>query len=434
MLRLIPKPRVAITQTIKSFSTTINLGHFEASKHQFGLEATLPLTEKREYQTISISDLSHYLHYTLTALNPEILEHNSMLQKKPAEIISAALGASEKYSVSDNLVKLRKLIDPTPEQKLLQRTLALIHFDLLDPLAVEKQNIRTIYQDLNLLDSTIMPEPRRGGANGFRSLKLYQDSERRVRFHIYPAGKAEDNYIAQDNLAHQHYGHSASILLAGSLVNQHFKATPTDDPSTELALYRVKPEHDPVTDPAKGVRSSKTLTYHQGVTVTRVSSHVYKAGEYYQLPKPLSDKEQKAIPYKLEESDLLDYHKVGNLGLTATLWTLKYPSQPTEYDFSVIPRTRPKSITVDYKAKNVDKKEFNQLLVETNHKIQKEIANINKISTVLDRGKRDLFVERVKYYGKGSSTLFSATSDKKPENEPTAHNVVEEQSKYVRKG
>ena len=190
---------------------------------EFGPEGTVPLTSVREYQTISKSELSRYLLATTKSISPTL--QYQWFKQISNGLLEIILQDHSTYDIRQTLSVLRAAINPTSGHRLLQRVLSLLLFDGLDAISVSQMDLLTLYNDLNITDTDIQPDIRRSGAAHGYSIKLFQDSERVIRFNIYPSSEGEG--IVQDNVVHQHYGAAGSIILAGKLVNQHFRSRST---------------------------------------------------------------------------------------------------------------------------------------------------------------------------------------------------------------
>ena len=270
--------RFNIADRMQTDPNRIEAKHFV---EEFGPEGTVPLTSVREYQTISKSELSRYLLATTKSISPTL--QYQWFKQISNGLLEIILQDNSTYDIRQTLSVLRAAINPTSGHRLLQRVLSLLLFDGLDAISVSQMDLLTLYNDLNITDTDIQPDIRRSGAAHGYSIKLFQDSERVIRFNIYPSSEGEG--IVQDNVVHQHYGAAGSIILAGKLVNQHFRVTSTNDAS-EFGIYRVVPDYSPHDAPDDAIRSGLTFYRLSNAKISRISSHVYPAGEHYNVPQP----------------------------------------------------------------------------------------------------------------------------------------------------
>ena len=138
----------------------------------FDPEGLIPLTQQREYQDVSKDRLLYFLQMTAKAIAPH--KQKKLLDAIDDGLIERVLGDQQSYNVSESLAHLRGLAESGAEEHLLQRTLSLISFDLLDPASVSQIIPAEIYEDLHIADSDIQPEMRKGGAILFTNFSFFR--------------------------------------------------------------------------------------------------------------------------------------------------------------------------------------------------------------------------------------------------------------------
>jgi hypothetical protein len=367
--------------------------------YDYGPEGTIFLNTPRNITSVSKKDLHRYVRSTIQAIDIRNENHRLLLQALENGFIAKILGEKKSYHIEEELARLRSLSCFGIEHKILQRSLALMQYDLIDPVTVASINLPALYQDLHLPCPQLLPEIRKAGAGKFFSVKLFQDKERRMRIHIYPGERNPYSglVINQDNIIHQHYADSASIVLTGEIVNQHYLVRETNDDNSDYFLYTVNPAHNPTDNPEKAMRSAKTLIRKARAAAERISNRTYKCGDHYQLP---------GIFYNdgsaYEFTDTLDYHKTGNRGLTVTLFTQKYFSgeRKKTRDMSVMPKNTPLSFTEEYESRRIAQDAAIELVKSVNPVVLDSLKNVNAANTLLNRGYRGLFERRVQENGR----------------------------------
>ena len=209
-------------------------------------------------------------------------------------------------------------------RNLLQRALALSSFDTLDHEGTQKwmndsgTDTNVLLKDLHLDDLTILPFPRQSLVAPFQSICLYRDVHRRIRLHNIDKNKAD----VLSSRPHSHYGDSASIIIAGKVVNQFISLKEVDEPTrnqielekllSEWTTSTLAVEQTGVEYLKKGIFGYRKFSlnldhfvfergdFEKYVQASVISSHAYHKGDHYLIPKK-------------------DYHRVA--GSAVTLFT-----------------------------------------------------------------------------------------------------------------
>jgi len=287
------------------FSEEIESKYFEGE--DFGPEGNIDDQFDWERETISYSELKARLVRTAQSINP--IRSKSWIEASMIDLLDQVLGSQEQYNISDSLNDLRALDrhEKSTGHKLVQRILALSSFDGLKKGLRERFN--QIYKDLNITDIDILPECKYSEASNLISICLYQDNCRKIRLHyIFPFAthcKAE--------FPHTHYGPSASIILAGSLVNQFFSVFPKskEDKDADFALYSAV--KGGFADKLR--RASVRFLFETNIQLGLISSHLYKSGDHYFLPAPRREVEHFSI------NDFITFHRIGTQDFAVTLFS-----------------------------------------------------------------------------------------------------------------
>jgi len=353
----------------------------------FGLEGTLPTFPNWELETISREDLKVILINASYSINPEI--NKKWIESAESNLLEAVLGEKDEYNIKGSLMFLRNIAekDKTSEQRLVQRAVSIKSYDLLNPVSIAKQDLKTLYLDLCLDDPELLPEGRDAGAVNKIAFRFYQDDERRYKFHIYPPNTLADEY------PHEHYGDSASVILKGALVNQHFSLNKTDDNTAEFGLYVLKK----APFEGKNQRVEKKLYREGNVNLDLITSHCYRAGDHYLLPAPAS--RDGISSDKLIENDKLTFHQVATEPNTVTIFAQRFSKDITSYTTDDI--SGPEIITKEYtKPKRImTPEEAGQMMKFFHRKILEELEGVEKPSTIIDRSKgkpvNDILIERL---------------------------------------
>lgn len=287
------------------YSEVIENKYFEGEV--FGPQGTIDEQYDWERETISYSELKQRLIRAAQSINP--IHSKPWLEATMNDLLDQVLGFKEEYNISDSLNELRALDqhEKSTGHKLVQRILALSSFDGLKKGLKERFN--QIYNDLNFTDLEILPECKYSDASNLISICLYQDKRRKIRLHyIFPFAthnKAE--------LPHTHYGPSASMILAGSLVNQFFSVFPKakEDKDADFGLYSTVKKG--FVDKVR--RAPVRFLFETNIQLGLISSHLYKSGDHYFLPAPTRDIEH------FTANNLISFHRIGTQNFAVTLFS-----------------------------------------------------------------------------------------------------------------
>jgi len=286
-----------------NFTTNIPSKYFNGKN--FGPEGDIRKNYQWKRKIVSYIELKQMVVSAAQCIDPRIAK--GIVNSAKGTLLEDTLGLQEKYNVNDSLDYLRSIntASKSSGQKLLQRVLSLISYDILDKKSVKGQNLVRIYDDLNITDPNILPEGRQSETTNFVSFCIYQDSNRRIRIHYLTPKKDRAEF------PHNHYGDSGSILLAGSLVNQHLAVFPTKyDQNADFGLYALGKE-----DHNGDVRKSRKVSFFEmNVKLSVISSHLYRTGDHYLLPGP------RKIEDKSSVNDILTFHRVDTENFTVTLF------------------------------------------------------------------------------------------------------------------
>lgn len=324
---------------------------------EFGPIGTIEQTYDWIRKKISYSELKEKLIYTALAINPSVSK--KWIKNAQNGLLEEVLGLKNEYNVEEELHFLRSISESEKlsSQKLIQRTLSLISFDALDEKTIPIDNIKEIYNDLNITDIDILPECIKSSAVNFISICLYQDSNRRIRIHsISPCGKTE--------FPHNHYGPSASIILAGSLVNQFLGVYPANhNDEAEFGLYLLENFSLQSFDRSKFSQAlskpANKFNFVLNIKVSIISSHLYRAGNYYFIPSPREDISKNPL------NDALTFHRIDTQKYAVTLFTQILDRQ---YSHTTLPVGYPKVIY----------KYYDEIPIASLEEAQKLSLSINK--------------------------------------------------------
>ncbi len=275
-----------------------------------------------ERKVISYAELQERLIHTISTLRPSVKE--ALVARAKGGLIDDILGTKKEYNVLESLKFLRDIEDQNKnsEMRLLQRILSLTSYDALNAESIAKQNIsKIIYNDLNFTDKTILPSARQSGVANFVSFCLYQDENRRVRIHIVKPTTSQNS-----EFPHDHYGSSASSILAGALVNQHIAVIPAKySIDAHFGLYLLT--RTSFTGPRE--KQTKVSFFQTNVKLGVISSHLYKAGDSYFLPGP------REVQSDLTVNDILTFHRIGTGNYAVTLFTQQMSGTTTHTTYEV---------------------------------------------------------------------------------------------------
>jgi hypothetical protein len=234
-----------------NFTTNIPSEYFNGKN--FGPEGDIRKNYQWKRKVVSYIELKQILVSAAHCIDPRIAK--GIINSAKGNLLEDTLGLQEKYNVNDSLDYLRSIntARKSSGQKLVQRVLSLISYDILDKKSVKEQNLIRIYDDLNITDPNILPEGRQSETTNFVSFCIYQDHNRRIRIHYLTPKKDRAEF------PHNHYGDSGSILLAGSLVNQHLAVFPAKyDQNADFGLYTLGKE-----DNSGDVRKSRKASFFE---------------------------------------------------------------------------------------------------------------------------------------------------------------------------
>lgn len=349
---------------------------------EFGNEGSLPYRSLRLINDISASDLAYYLEYTIKAIDIKSPIRRELLGNISPQFVQDILGQETYFNIQRKLDSLRQDVNPSIRAKTMQRTLGLLSVDMIDAFSMKTVNPLVLYNDLHIPCPELLPEVRKAGAVGFVSTKLYQDRERRIRFHMFLDDQLKTKFTDLQDIVHEHFGDSASLILAGLVHNQHFTVKETNAPASNY-MYRVVPDFLAHTNPEKAMRSRKSINKIGPVTLTQISNRYYAAGSYYQMAGVYDP--NSGYPYI--ETDKMTFHRGMSHGITATLFTQKYPEgeRAKIRDRSILPDGRPDVIVEDYETREVPKEEGLALIHIFDAQIRKKLQDIDTVSTMLDR-------------------------------------------------
>ncbi|CAF1042508.1 unnamed protein product [Brachionus calyciflorus] len=255
--------------------------------YNFGKEGKINQTFDWKRENVEYDELQKKLINTAMCVHPSI--SNEIFEYSKGQLIEDILGRKDSYNISDYI---------------------------LDKESVELTGLNDIYKDLNLQDKKISPVGRQSQTANFVSFCLYQDDKRRIRIHfIRPNEETE--------FPHDHYGSSASIILAGGLVNQHLAVYEAEnEENADFGLYLIKP-HD------KRTNEDRDFCFRTNVNLNVISSHFYKSGDHYFLPGP------RKIQNDLNENDLLTFHRIDTKDFAITLFCQEFDAFVSHTTFPV---------------------------------------------------------------------------------------------------
>ena len=240
--------------------------------------------------------------------------------------------SEEDFDITDSLHNIRSF------RNLLQRAIVLSSFDSLDQegtrewMVASGTDTNVLLKDLHLDDLTILPSTiLQSRVASFQSIFLYSDVHRRIRLHHIYKNQAET-----PEFPHNHYGDSASIIMAGKMVNQFISLKEVDNTTrNQIELEKLRLELESSTLAAKqtgleylkkgifGHRKIerdeqsklKSNLFQKYVQASVISSHAYHKGDHYLLPKD-------------------DYHRI--TGSAVTLFAQAYKNKNTKGTTSYI--------------------------------------------------------------------------------------------------
>ncbi|CAF0908007.1 unnamed protein product [Brachionus calyciflorus] len=282
----------------------------------FGKEGKINQTFDWQRKNIEYNELLKKVINSAMCVHPSISKE--ILEYSKGRLIEDILGLKKSYNISDCLIYLRNLPEnsKTHWHNLLQRVFSLISYDILDKQSVELTDLDDLYKDLNLQDKKISPVGRQSQTANFVSFCLYQDDKRRIRIHFIRPNK-------ETEFPRDHYGSSASIILAGGLVNQHLAVYEAEnEKNADFGLYLIKP-HD------KRNNEDRDFCFRTNVNLNVISSHFYKKGDHYFLPGP------RKIQNDLNENDLLTFHRIDTKDYAITLFCQEFDAFVSHTTFPV---------------------------------------------------------------------------------------------------
>ncbi|WP_425364573.1 hypothetical protein [Candidatus Tisiphia endosymbiont of Mystacides longicornis] len=288
----------------RPFTANIELAQFNGE--DFGPQGEIADRYNWAREVISYDELKVRLLNSAKLINSG--QQVKLINRVQSTLIEDILGFKKSYNVQTSLEFLRNIKIKNLEQKLLSRVLALSSYDALDKVSLKKQDVvKVIYNDLYFIEKDLLPQAKKSSAANFISFCLYQDSQRRIRIHkIMPSIQKHDEF------PHNHYGSSASSLLAGSLVNQHIAVIPAKYAlDANFGLYLLT--RTSFTGPRE--EQTKVSFFQTNVKVGIMSSHLYKYGDHYFLPG------SRDIKNDLTINDTLTFHRVGTENYAITLFS-----------------------------------------------------------------------------------------------------------------
>ena len=325
---------------------------FFDSSNNLGSEGTITPIALEYYSVIDRPTLEEKLLQVIRCISPKLREFYNW-EDRVVEVIDTTIGSADTYDVQAILKRLEEKYSSeglNPVEKLIERTLWLISFDAVDPESLSQIRLPEMFKGLHIDEPMILPEARWGGGTNHISMRMYLGPEKFIRIHVYPESEQGANEVNGIDLAHEHDGASAGIILAGQLVNQHYEL-PNLEKKGELPLYLLgNSKHGE--NLGNAGRVNRVFTQIGSTTPKRISSRVYNAGDaYFFNGSTVRDADHISNQGVLMETDFLGPHNVATRGYTVTLFFNHTPENAPD-TFALFPADSPESIEVPYNSKN----------------------------------------------------------------------------------
>lgn len=362
---------------------------FFSKENNIGIEGTISPSGFEQYSLeIEKSVLQKKIELVTKCISPSLNKRYNW-EDEIKSALNKVLGDKDFYNIKKSIKSLQikaKNKNLSPIEKLVERTLWLVSFDGVDPRAVSKVNLLKMFNGLHIDEPSIQPELRWGGGTNHMSMRIYLGPEKFIRIHIYPESNTPDNVSCID-LAHEHDGSSAGIILTGEIVNQHYKLDNLGE-GGKLPLYFLKNSKHAENLNTAG-RVNRVFERIGSTNPVRISSHVYKAGDmYFFNGSTIRDKAHVSKLKHILDSDLQTSHNVASRGFTLTFFTNHTPKNSPD-TYALFPPGSPDLIEVFYNSKKrtISFEKSIEILEEACIRVNNSLLSRNSLypSTPFDR-------------------------------------------------
>jgi hypothetical protein len=266
-----PKPSPIADRSIKPqhFNKEQNLGKEPDLTLAFD-NPLLPLAD----EPWSKENLESWLNSTIFALSPDSKSY--WQDRSIPDLISHYFGSNEFFNLHNLANKLKKIIDLSPDTKLLQRAITLAQLRVPDLKTARSLHPSSLIQNLHLTEPSLIGDAQWStGKAKFLAVTLMVDLPNKgfIRLHSYPGANSE-SAVLQDGEDHSHRSNGLVWITRGGLVNQMSSYEIKNFETGESIFHN---------DTSKNY-SAGLVNSGKSVEVNVNSRHFYKTGECYGFP------------------------------------------------------------------------------------------------------------------------------------------------------